>query len=181
MANNIKKYILTALTLGLIAASGALLIAATNKLTKDKIIQNEQNKINNGILSLYEDYPNPSIGNDTDLSNQDFKYINHIYYIYTSSDARVDPAGYAFRTTGSNMYGKISLIIGYTYEKAFLGLSIITNEQTYASTLVDNYINPLNEGNRELEDVSCGATYGAKLVRDMVNEANEVIKMVPRE
>ena len=45
MANNVKKYILTSLTLGLIAGSGALLISGTNMLTKNTIAQNEQNKI----------------------------------------------------------------------------------------------------------------------------------------
>ena len=176
MANNVKKYILTSLTLGLIAGSGALLISGTNMLTKNTIAQNEQNKINSGILTLYESYQNPSIGNDTDLSDEDYKYVNHIYYIYTSNDANVDPIGYAFRTTGLNMYGKISLIVGFSYEKVFLGISTIINEQTYASTLVDNYINPLNENKRDLEDVSCGATYGARLVRDMINEASEAVK-----
>ena len=54
-----------------------------------------------------------------------------------------------------------------------VGTYTIVNEQTYASTLVDNYLVPLNNGSRDLDDVTCGATYGAKLVRDMVNEAQE--------
>ena len=89
----------------------------------------------------------------------------------------------AFRTTGSNSYGKISLLVGFNYyqipggevcEYVFDSISVIVNEQTYASTLVDNYINPVNDNTRNYEDVSCGATYGAKLIRDMINEAKEV-------
>lgn len=179
MANNIKKYILTSLTLGLISAGGALLIAGTNMITRDTIAKNEENKINNGILNLYKDYPNPSISNDTDLSNEDYQYVNHIYYVNNNNGSNsYEPIGYAFRTSGSNMYGKISLIVGFNDTKTFIGVSIITNEQTYASTLVENYIDPLNSNDRSLEDVSCGATYGAKLVRDMVNEASEAIKKV---
>ena len=71
------------------------------------------------------------------------------------------------------MYGKISLLIGFNLDNQFLSLSIITNEQTYASTLKDNYIDLLNKGERDLDDVSCGATYGAKLVRDMIKESNQ--------
>jgi len=70
------------------------------------------------------------------------------------------------------MYGKISLIAGFDVATHnFMSLYLVSNEQTYASTLVDNYVTPLNSGDRDLEDVSCGATYGAKLIRDMVNEA----------
>ena len=70
------------------------------------------------------------------------------------------------------MYGKMSLIVGYDAEsQLFIDLSVIVNEQTYATTLVDNYINPLHDGTISIDDVSCGATYGAKLVRDMVYDA----------
>ena len=71
------------------------------------------------------------------------------------------------------MYGKITLIVGMNSTYQFVKLSVVVNEQTYASTLVDNYINPLNDGSGNIDDVSCGATYGAKLVRDMVNEATD--------
>ena len=43
---------------------------------------------------------------------------------------------------------------------------------------MENYIDPLNKNPKDpkrLDDVSCGATYGAKLVRDMVTEAKEVV------
>ena len=165
-----KHYIITSITLGAIAACSAALIGVTNMVTRDKIAQNEQNKITSGINSIF--------GNDSKIADEapvdgDYKYVKYVYTVHSDGDQLL---GYAFRTSGSNMYGKISLIVGFgEASKDFEGLSIVVNEQTYASTLVDNYINPLNEGKRELEDVSCGATYGAKLVRDMVNEASQVI------
>ena len=83
--------------------------------------------------------------------------------------------GYAFRTTGSNMYGKISLLLGFEGTSyGFIGLYVIVNEQTYASTLEEKYLEPVNAGG-DIDKVSCGATYGAKLVRDMINEAKEAI------
>ena len=88
---------------------------------------------------------------------------------YKVNDNKDSQIGWAIKTTGSNMYGKISLIAGFNDEKVFLGTYLVVNEQTYASTLVKNYINPLNDG--EDVDVHCGATYGAKLVKNMIDEA----------
>ena len=153
-----KKYIITSLTLGAIAAASAALIGVTNLVTYKQIQINEQNKINKGIASIFGD--GVTVKEEADLNT--YKYVNHYYSL--------DEGKMAFRTSGSNMYGKITLLVGFNNNK-FVKLYVITNEQTYASTLVDNYIVPLNEGKRDAEDVSCGATYGAKLVRDMVNEA----------
>ena len=53
----------------------------------------------------------------------------------------------------------------------------MVNEQSFASTLKKGYIDLIKDGKQTVDDVSvsCGATYGAKLVRDMVNEAKEAI------
>ena len=55
------------------------------------------------------------------------------------------------------------------------------NEQTYASTLVENYVDPIkNANNKEdaIEDVKCGATWGATLIRDMINDAHGVVTKI---
>ncbi len=169
--SNKKHYIITSITLGLIAAASGLLIAGTNLITKDRIAQNEIDKVNNGIKAIFA--KNDVKVQEKSLSDAgltgEYKYVTYLYDVADSGDNNL---GVALRTTGSNMYGKISLIVGFTVsDHAFKNLSVVVNEQTYATTLVDNYINPLNGGTRDLEDVSCGATYGAKLVRDMVKEA----------
>ena len=165
-----KHYIITAITLGAIAACSAALIGVTNLVTKNQIAKNEQNKIRVGIVSIY--------GEDAVIKEEhivdDYKYTNYVYEIESDEN---NPK-FVFRTTGSNMYGKISMLVGLNQdvtanEFVFVNVYLVVNEQTYASTLVDNYVDPLNSDNRELEDVSCGATYGAKLVRDMVNEAKD--------
>lgn len=163
-----KKYLVTALTLGCITAASALLIGLTNMITRNQIIQNEQNKVLAGIASIFGE--NSKIASEGEDSKED----DYVTYYYEVKDNENNKLGYAFRTTGSNMYGKISLIIGFNEEnRSFAGLSIVTNEQTYATTLVDNYIDPLNKGEAKIDDVSCGATYGAKLVRSMINDAKE--------
>ena len=162
-----KKYVITAITLGIIAAASAGLVAGANLLTKDKIKQNEIDKINKGMSDIFGKsqlkYTEKS-ASEAGLSG--YKYVSTLYTVKDNADAFV---GYAIKTSGSNMYGKITLIVGMNGSYEFVKLSV---EQTYASTLVDNYINPLNDGGN-IDDVSCGATYGAKLVRDMVNEATD--------
>ena len=167
---NAKKYILTSVILGSIAAVAAGLIAATNLITAGKIKQNEIDAVNKGINEIFA---NGVVINEENVSG--FTYVNYRYDV----DYQIDNNkmhGYAFRCEGSNMYGKISLIAGFNEANNFMSLYLVKNEQTYATTLVDNYIKPLNQNERDLEDVSCGATYGAKLVRDMVNNAKEAAK-----
>ena len=162
---NAKKYILTGVILGSIAAVAAGLIAVTNLITAPKIKQNEVDAVNSGISSIFGE--GASVKEEADLNG--YQYVAHYYSVISSSNEFL---GYALKTSGSNMYGKISLIAGFDVKShSFMSLSLVSNEQTYASTLVDNYVTPLNDDSRDLEDVSCGATYGAKLVRDMVNEA----------
>jgi len=166
----IKHYVLTSVTLGLIAASSALLIAASNRLTAQRIADNEQANINKGIAAIYGE--SAVVSSENDVENEDYKYVNHAYTVTANNDL----VGYAYRTTGSNMYGKISLIVGFNLKEEFVSLYLVTDEQTYASTLEENYIAKVVDGSRNVEDVSCGATYGAKLVRDMVNEASNFNK-----
>ncbi len=176
MANNAKKYIITAVTLGVIAAASAGLIGLTNLLTAKQIQKNEQNKIKAGIVEIFAD--DAEILEEKAISDKTLKYTN---YEYTLNK------GVAYRTTGSNMYGKISMLVGYVYmirpgdtegDYLFAGIYLITNEQTYASTLNENYVTPLNNDDIKYDDVKCGATYGATLIRDMIEETNNIIGAV---
>ena len=170
--SNIKKYILTAVTLGLIAASGALLIAGTNMITRDRIAENEQKSINNGIATIYGA---GSVADEHDLAEGiEYTYITKCYKVRFEEDEG-SSKGYAFRTDGSNNYGKISLIIGFDNYQSYVGLSVIANEQSFASTLKKGYLDLIKDGSKTIDDVSvsCGATYGAKLVRAMVEEAQK--------
>ena len=160
-----KHYIMTSLTLGVIAAASALLIGGSNLLTKERIARNEMNNIYKGIAYIYGD--SAEISSDSAISNDSYKYVEYVYEIKIGES----DVGYAFKTTGSNMYGKISLLVGVNFDNAFTKMKVITDEQTYASTLAKKYIDKLNDNARDIDDVKCGATYGAKLVREMINEA----------
>ena len=170
MANK-KHYIITSITLGIIAASSALLIGLTHALTIDQINKNEANRVNEGIHKIYGDSAYIFKDETAKEAGLEGKYLNFVYTVKNDMDEQL---GYAFRTTGSNTYGKISLIIGFDeISHGFKGLSVVVNEQTYASTLVKNYIDPLNDGDINPDDVSCGATYGATLINNMIKQAND--------
>ena len=171
MANNVKKYILTAIILGSIAAVAGGAVALTNLVTEKKIKQNEDNKLIAGVQEIFHN-DNAKVNPDDEIKVSNYFYTVSYYIVKDENDALI---GYAFKSNGSNMYGKISLISGFdAVSHNFKSIYLLNNEQTYATTLVDKYVTPLNNNKRDLDDVSCGATYGAKLVRDMVNEASEV-------
>ena len=50
---NVKKYILTAVTLGAIAMCAGALIGATDLITRDRIAENEVKKINEGFAKVF--------------------------------------------------------------------------------------------------------------------------------
>ena len=170
--SNTKKYIVTGVTLGSIAAVAAGLIAVTNLITEKKIKQNEIDAVNKGINEIFE---SGVVSAEEVVNDLDNKYVTYCYKVdYRKNDLEMH--GYAFRCEGSNMYGKISLLAGFDIaSQSFMSMYLVKNEQTYASTLVEKYVNPVNSNEKNYEtDVSCGATYGAKLVRDMINQAKNV-------
>ena len=167
--SNKKKYIITAVTLGAIAACSGALIGVTNLVTKDRIAQNEKNKINAGIVEIFGE--NASIWSSGKIENH--KYVKEEYIVGINGYA----SAFAYKTTGSNAYGKISMIVGFDNSCQFVGVYMISDEQTYASTLEDNYITSINGGGN-IDDVKCGATYGATLVKEMINDAQSCVDAI---
>lgn len=167
-----KHYIITSITLGSIALASALIIGLTNMVTRDKIAQNEVKKVNLGIASIF--------GDDSKVNNEEktdkYKYVNVIYTVSASDDKML---GYCFKVSGSNMYGKISLLVGFSESShAFSGVYMINDEQTYAQTLEENYVALINKGERNIDDVKCNATYGATLIKNMIDESTEVVNSI---
>ena len=175
---NVKKYLMTSIILGSIAMASGLLIGATNLVTSGPIAEYEQTQINNGIKEVFKGYDNIHYAKDEDVEQTDEnKYVTHVYYVYdgvNENDENNTFVGWAFKTEGSNSYGKVALIVGFNNEAIYKNLSVVKNEQSFASTLKKKYLTKVQNKECEIADVSCGATFGAKLVRDMVNNAQEV-------
>ena len=170
-----KKYAITALVLGLVAATSALLIGLTHLATKAKIEENERLAISEGMNEIYA----KTSTNYVEIKS--FKGYETVKKAYKVSE-NDQFLGYAFKTAGSNTYGKISLIVGFApgsgVKYYFAGISVIENGQTYASTLEENYIDPLHNNTITYDQVNCGATYGAKLIEKMINDANNAAEQV---
>ena len=92
-----KHYIITALTLGCIAAVSGGIIGLTNLITKDRIAQNEKNKINAGIVEIFGE--NAVASEEKQLTGE-YKYVQYYYDVKNGEQL----LGHAFRTSGSNMY-----------------------------------------------------------------------------
>ena len=168
-----KHYIITSVTLGLIGAASAALIGLANLATRGQIAKNEVEKTNKGIASIYGEGATAKSEDQIDTLNITNKHDLLTYRYIIEKDGVT--TGMAFKTSGYNDYGKISLIVGFAETSHdFIGMFVVVNEQTYASTLVEKYINPVNDGSRDIEDTSCGATFGAKKVKEMIDQAKVV-------
>ena len=78
---------------------------------------------------------------------------------------------YVYNTTGKNAYGQVDLLLSVEDGKV-AKMYVVTNTESYGPTLEDNYINKYNKGYlTDLADVKCGATYGAKTVKEQCDEA----------
>ena len=170
MPKNVKKYVLTAVILGGIAAVSGAAIGVTYLVTHEQIAINAKERIEKGLLEIY---PDAKFSDAIEIDNDD-KYLE-CYYTATKQETL---QGYIFQVTGSNSYGKISMLVGISTSFDIGHIYLVTNEQSYAQTLVDNFVNPYNKDKKTMsdEDVKCGATYGATLVRDMIDDASKAVK-----
>ena len=170
MAKNVKHYILTGVILGAIAAFSGAFIGLANFLTRDQIAKNAVIKTQKGLKEIYGD--NMTFSDAIEVKNN--KYVQ-CYYL---ASLKENVKGYVFQTSGNNDYGKITMLVGISSSFEIGKIYMITNEQTYAQTLTDNFINPYNNQEKQMNDVDvvCGATYGAKLIKNMAEEAQNWAK-----
>ncbi|MCR5078844.1 MAG: hypothetical protein K6B65_02860 [Bacilli bacterium] len=165
-----KKSFKIAAILCAIAGVSAVLVSLANVVTEPIIATNKATKEKNGLQKVFGS--DATYGEKKELS--DTKYLL-AYYPVTSSlgESRV------YSTSGNNAYGTVSLLVGITSGYSLYNLVVMENTESYATTLNENYIVTLINSDKKdeaLNEVKCGATYGAKLIRDMVNAAKDHYK-----
>lgn len=189
MELNLKHFLKVGAVLCVIGAASALLIGVTNLLTSNVIEKRNIEKENNALKEVFIDadgnLPTDLLPQEKIEINSDNKeYKNLICYWNvksTNETENIDEKyGYVFKTSGAdkNNYGIITMLVAINNDFSIGKISIISNTESYASTITNDYVNPYNKGEIELGDVYCGATYGATIIKEMAESSKDYAKKV---
>ena len=165
----ILNYLKTALVLTLITAICAALIAIVNIPTSEKIIENAREKKERLCQEIFADY---SIDASPEAITSGFEseYIVEKIEAYDSSSNFL---GYIYTVKGNNSYGAIELLVGISSDGTLVSVEFITNGQSFSSEteahVNGSYVSGLDSTEVNNIDVNCGATYAAKLVKELVS------------
>lgn len=162
-----KRAFLVGGFLGGLCAVLGLAIAGGNMLTRDRIAANKIAKENAGLTKAFA------------LEGAAFSQANEIegnghLKKYWTVSLEEEEIGRVYSASGSNAYGDVSLLIALDHQYALYGVVVLENTESYGQTLEEKYLEPLasaEDKESAVDAVNCGATYGAKLCRDMINEA----------
>lgn len=170
MKEHVKPVLKTALVLTIIASCGALLIAGANMLTKPIIERNDAAKEQAGMQMVFGN--NATFGEPQKIENN--ADLSRFYPVsYDEGEGRL------YKASGRNGYGEIDMLIGLKSDYSLYNFYVLYNGQSYAGTLQENYLVPLSNASDKdaaYNNVSCGATFGAKLVKKLVDASKEHYK-----
>ena len=182
-----KKYFKVSLILGLITLICAALIALMNMVTSKVIENNEKKVIEETYTSIFSDYS----------YNEKREYKDNSGYIKAKVEAFDKDGkslGFIYTLEGKNSYGGISLMVGINNLEV-IDVEFLSNTESFASTVnshvKENYpskeekiieitpygksgkndVDSLTEEEIDNIDTSCGATFGATLVRNLIAAA----------
>lgn len=167
MKPNIKKYIITSLTLCLIAGASAGIIGLAHYVTSPVLESNNDDATTKLLRQVFGD--NSTFSSETTIENKQYLLS------YWTAKVNGSEVGDVFKTSGTNNYGGISMIVGIKTDGSVGKIYLITNTESYA-TYVNLYVDEYNSGERTLDDVQCGATKGATLVKNMAVAAQNFYK-----
>ena len=156
------------LLLTAVVAISVILLSFTDRLTRDKIEWQKEQKIQN---MLFEIFP--------DMSRHDFD--NELYTIYSNGDK----IGYAFLAVGKGYGGDIDILVGLEDETTIKGITIISSLETPGlgsriteSSFIDKFIGlniddvALRQFGGQLDTIT-GSTISSKAVIEGIRKAAE--------
>lgn len=162
-----KHYLYVGIVLACIGVVVSAAIVGVNALTKDKIAQNEKDSKEKAMRNVF---PDCTFGETTNISNVEYLVS------YTTASKSGTEQGDVYYTSGKNAYGAISMMIAIYVNGQLGNISLVENTQSFASPVEDNYVNPYNKNEITIDDVRCGATYGATLIKNMAKAAQNHYK-----
>ena len=174
-----KKFITIGLILGGMSAVAAGILGGVNLLTKKTIEDNDKKAQNTALKKVFSDAASYS-DDPKEINSEEYNYVLEEYEAYREDESVL---GYVYYTSGKNAYGSISLMVGIRDDR-IANYVVVTNTQSYATTLEENYIGKFladpNNVDFDSIDTHCGATYGATLVKNMCDQALSYSKSVTR-
>lgn len=178
MNKDVLHYLKVGGILCAVGGAAALLVGLTNLVTEPVIAENDRVALEGALSQCFKDDTLKFVkAGEEDIvlnSVEGRDYVSGYYICYTADDAVY---GYAFRGDGSNSYGSIDLLIGLRQDSSnqlvYGYLGMVSDTQSFKTKLEGTYVSGYNAdpGTEALNDVSCGATYGARLVKNIVNDA----------
>ena len=184
-----KKMLHLSIVLSSIGVAAAILISGTYLLTKDRVALNQKIALEKALKDSSKPFIQGKEVNfekgEKELSSWKNRQYVGSYYLANENDS---PLAYCFLNEGKNQYGNIKLVISFSGltkvgeeisgEVQYGRISFIEDGQSFKSFLEGNYVNPFNKSLNPdvLSDLHCGATYGSRLVKAMIDESLECYK-----
>lgn len=181
----IKKILKVSLVLGAISSISAGVIGLANAVTAPKIKENAKKKELSSLPQIFggtsDDYEEVTYDGNSLTDKYELTYTLKQWKYEGNSEYK---GSYIFKSYGKNSYGTVTLLVGITSEVKLYNIYLIEDTESYKSVLEPNYVDAYNNSNNKeesLENVKCGATYGATMIRDMVKEALSIVKGEAKE
>ena len=197
-----KNYFRISAVLGAITLVCAVVLALMNMLTSPIIANNNDKTKLETIQKIYSDYDSEKSKDYETDEIIDLDLASEVVDVVRVNNSNGDLKGYVFTVSGKNAYGIISLMVAISKDtngnNVVHQVEFLENGQSFAST-VDEHVrssyhtsdknalvlDPYSSGDKVVigdltedqipndDQVQCGATYGAKLVRSLVEAALE--------
>lgn len=197
-----KNYFRISAVLGAITLVCAVVLALMNMLTSPIIANNNDKTKLETIQKIYSDYDSEKSKDYETDEIIDLNLASEVVDVVRVNNSNGDLKGYVFTVSGKNAYGIISLMVAISKDtngnNVVHQVEFLENGQSFAST-VDEHVrssyhtsdknalvlDPYSSGDKVVigdltedqipndDQVQCGATYGAKLVRSLVEAALE--------
>lgn len=188
MNETVKKALKVSLVLGSISAVSAGVIGVVNAITAPIIANNASLKELDALPQIYggevKDYEEVTYDSADKDGNAIKVAVNEKYKVtYTLKQWKFVGDGaangsFVFKCYGKNGYGDVTMAIGITKSGALCTIYLIEDTESYKNVLEPNYVDAYNNGcdkETDIENVKCGATFGATMIRDMAREAQSIV------
>lgn len=182
-----KNYLKIASVLSLIALVCAAIIASVYTLTAQMIIDNAAEVELQTRKAIYEAY-------DKDMSEELESSNSAIRSKILAKDKDGNELGYLYTVSKANSFGSITLMVAIDKDNNILQVEILELNQSFASTAKEHFqqnyptskenviyigikpeeapeVGTLTEADFESINTTCGATYSADMIKELVKTA----------